>query len=83
MASIPPPTAPVEPRDPSNRWPWIALIIGLVIVLGAIGFFVLNRSQTVNLSVEGTPTTNPVARASVSIFRTTPGFAICRAISAI
>ena len=64
MASIPPPTAPVEPRDPSNRWPWIALIIGLVIVLGAIGFFVLNRSQTVNLSVEGTPTTNPVARAS-------------------
>ena len=64
MASIPPPTAPVEPRDPSNRWPWIALIIGLVIVLGAIGFFVLNRSQTVNLSVEGTPTVNPVARAS-------------------
>src|SRR5207244_6688342 len=64
MASIPPPTAPVEHRDPSNRWPWIALIIGLLIVLAAIGFFVLNRSQTVNISVEGTPTVNPVARAS-------------------
>lgn len=64
MATVPPPTTPVEPRDPSNRWPWIALIIGLVIVLAAIGFFVLNRSQTVNISVEGTPTANPVARAS-------------------
>jgi len=64
MARIPPPTAPVEHRDPSNRWPWIALIIGLLIVLAAIGFFVLNRSQTVNISVEGTPTVNPVARAS-------------------
>jgi hypothetical protein len=63
MASVPPPTTPVEHRDPSNRWPWIALIIGLVIVLAAIAFFVLNRSQTV-ITVEGTPTANPVARAS-------------------
>lgn len=64
MANLPPSGAPVESRDPSNRWPWVALILGLVIVLAAVGFFVLNRSQTVNINLEGTPTVNPVARAS-------------------
>jgi hypothetical protein len=63
MATVPPPGAPGRPRDPSDRWPWVALIVGLVVVLVGIGFFLFNRSQAVTISVEGTPTANPVARA--------------------
>jgi hypothetical protein len=66
MANVPPPRAPVEPGEPSNRWPWLALILGLVVVLVAIGFFVFNRNQTVNIGIEGTTTPNPVARAGTA-----------------
>ena len=66
MASVPPPTRPAQPRDQSNRWPWVALVIGLIVVLVAAGFFFFNRSQTVNIGVEGTPTVSPVARASAA-----------------
>jgi hypothetical protein len=66
MATVPPHNVPAEPGDPSNRWPWLALILGLIVVLVAIGFFLFNRQQTVNISVEGTPSPNPVARAGTA-----------------
>ena len=66
MANVPPTRAPAEPGDPSNRWPWLALILGLVVVLVAIGFFLFNRTQTVNIGIEGTTTPNPVARAGTA-----------------
>src|SRR5437660_366335 len=66
MATVPPHNAPAQPGDPSNRWPWLALILGLIVVLVAIGFFLFNRQQAVNISVEGTPSPNPVARAGTA-----------------
>jgi outer membrane biosynthesis protein TonB len=66
MTAVPPPTTPVEPGDASNRWPWVALILALLVILVASAFFVFNRSQTVNIGVEGTPSPNPVARAGTA-----------------
>jgi len=66
MATVPPHNAPAGPGEPSNRWPWIALILGLVVVLLAIGYFLFNRTQTVNINAEGTPTPNLVARAGTA-----------------
>src|SRR5437763_9261903 len=62
----PPPTAPGRPDDPSNRWPWIALALGVLIIVFAVLYFFLNRPSSVNITVEGTPTVNPVARASTA-----------------
>jgi hypothetical protein len=62
--SVPPPAVePIEPGEPSNRWPWIALALGVLIVVIAVAFFFFNRSRTVNVTVEGTPTVNAIARA--------------------
>jgi hypothetical protein len=66
MATVPPPTRPVEPGEPSNRWPWIALVLGVIIIVIAVGFFLYTRQRTVNITVEGTPTVNPVARAGTA-----------------
>jgi outer membrane biosynthesis protein TonB len=63
MSVQPPVVEPLEPGEPSNRWPWVALALGVLIVLIAVGFFLFNRARTVNVTVEGTPTVNAVARA--------------------
>jgi hypothetical protein len=52
--------------EPSNRWPWVGLAIGALVVVAAVVFFFFNRSSGVNISLEGTPTPNPVARASTA-----------------
>lgn len=67
MASVPPPEAPVgpgepgEPGQPSDRWPLVALAAGLLIIVVAGAFYFLNRPRGANITVEGTPTGNPVA----------------------
>ncbi len=61
--NTPPPTTPDEP---SNRWPWVALVLGLLVVAVAVVLFFVNRGNTVNINLEGTPTPNPVARASTA-----------------
>ncbi|MBV9894598.1 MAG: hypothetical protein JO020_10545 [Chloroflexi bacterium] len=50
--------------DPSNRWPWIAVLLGVLVVGVAVAIFLLNRSNTVNINIEGTPTPNPLAGAA-------------------
>jgi|SRR5579859_7368445 len=55
---------PVDPGEPSNRWPWVAVALGALIVVIAVGFFLFNRQRTVNVTVEGTPTVNAVAKAA-------------------
>ena len=68
MATLPPPptppVAPDDPGEPSNRWPWVALALGVLIIAVAGLFYLFNRPRTVNINVEGTATTNPVARAA-------------------
>src|SRR5258708_13411337 len=64
MSMRPPAIEPVEPGEPSNRWPWVALALGVLIVVIAVGFFLFNRQRTVNVTVEGTPTVNAVAKAA-------------------
>ena len=58
MSVRPPDVEPIEPGEPSNRWPWVALALGVLIVVIAVAFFFLNRSRTVNVTVEGTPLLN-------------------------
>jgi hypothetical protein len=58
MARVSPP-----PEEPSNRWPWVALVGGLLVIALAVGLFLFNRSTTV-INLEGTPTPNPQARAA-------------------
>src|SRR3981081_3204282 len=53
---------PIEPGEPSNRWPWVALALGVLIVVLAAAFFFFNRARTVNVTVEGTPTVNAIAK---------------------
>jgi hypothetical protein len=65
MATPPPPTRPVDPGEPSNRWPW-ALVLGVIVIAIAVGFFLYNQQRTVTISVEGTPTVNPLARAGTA-----------------
>ena len=53
--------------DPSNRWPWIALaLVALRIVVG-VAAFLLNRGNTVNVTISGTPTANAVAKPAASV----------------
>ncbi|MGI9148669.1 MAG: hypothetical protein ACR2IK_19335 [Chloroflexota bacterium] len=71
MATIPPPppprrTVPMEPGEPSNRWPWLALGLGVLIIGAAVAFFLLNRQSTVNVSVAGAPTQSAVAAAAAT-----------------
>jgi hypothetical protein len=61
MSVRPPVVEPPQPGEPSNRWPWVALALGVLIVVIAVGFFLFNRQRTVNVSVEST--VSPVARA--------------------
>ncbi|HLZ26712.1 MAG TPA: hypothetical protein VKV73_05265 [Chloroflexota bacterium] len=68
MATPPPPPEPVElvepgpPGEPSNRWPWLALGLGLLIIGVAVVFFLLNRPRTVNVALDGAP--SPAALAA-------------------
>jgi hypothetical protein len=62
MSVRPPAVEPIEPGEPSNRWPWVALALGVLIVVLAAAFFFFNRSRTVNVTVEGTPTVNAIAK---------------------
>ena len=62
MSVRPPAAEPIEPGEPSNRWPWVALALGVLIVVIAVAFFFFNRSRTVNVTVEGTPTVNAIAK---------------------
>src|SRR5437870_10149123 len=61
MSVRPPLAEPREPDEPSNRWPWVALALGVLIVLIAVAFFLFNRQRSVEVTVE--PTLSPVARA--------------------
>jgi hypothetical protein len=71
MSVRPPTVEPREPGEPSNRWPWLALALGVLIVVIAVAFFLFNQQRTVNVTVQGTSTANPVARA-VSTVPPTP-----------
>jgi hypothetical protein len=51
-------------QDPSNRWPWIAAVAGVLVIAAAVAVFLLNRSNSVNINVGGTPTPNPLASAA-------------------
>ena len=62
MTRVAPPP-PDGPGEPSNRWPWVALVLGLVVILAAVIFFFVRQPNTA-INIEGTPTANPVARAS-------------------
>lgn len=67
MTTVPPATPPLdpgEPGEPSNRWPWVALALGILIIVVAGLFYLFNRPRTVNINVEGTATANTVARAA-------------------
>jgi hypothetical protein len=70
MTTVPPATPPLDPGDPgepgepSNRWPWVALALGVLIIVVAGLFYLFNRPRTVNINVEGTATANTVARAA-------------------
>ncbi len=66
MSGRPPTVVAPEPGEPSNRWPWVALALGVLIIVIAGAFFLFNRQRTVNVTVEGTPTVNPVARAGTA-----------------
>jgi hypothetical protein len=67
MTITPPPAPPAAPpEEPSNRWPWVALLLGVLVVLAAVVFFFFSRPRSGELVVEGTPTGKPVAIASVS-----------------
>jgi len=52
--------------DPSNRWPWIAVLAGVLVIAVAVAIFFLNRSNSVNVTIEGTPSPKPVAGAASS-----------------
>jgi hypothetical protein len=54
---------PLEPGEPSNRWPWVALALGLLVIAVAVAFFLINRQRTVNVNVPGSSTPNAVAAA--------------------
>jgi hypothetical protein len=51
------------PTDPTRRFPWIALALGLLVVAVIGAFFLLNRPRTVNLTAEATPSVSPAAQA--------------------
>ena len=53
-------------EDPSNRWPWIAVLLGVLVVGLAVLIFLVNRSNglNVNITLGGTPTPNPLAGAA-------------------
>ena len=55
---VPPPDgAPIE--EPSNRWPWLALGAGLLVILIALGVFVLNTRQQPVATPTPAPTASP------------------------
>jgi len=60
---------PAGPGEPSNRWPWIALGLGALIIVVAVTVVLFNRrASNVNIALEGTPSANPVAAVpSVSV----------------
>ena len=55
----PPPGPPVPPDEPSNRWPWIALGVGALIILLAgtipVASFVAERRVTHRVRAGRTP----------------------------
>ncbi|HYY89753.1 MAG TPA: hypothetical protein VFA49_13220, partial [Chloroflexota bacterium] len=53
---------PAPETQPGSRLPWVALGLGVLVLAVAAAFFLLNRPRTVNITVEATPTVNPVAR---------------------
>src|ERR1700692_938170 len=73
MATLPPPPPPVEPLEPgplpdepSNRWPWIALWVGVLIIGVAVVFFLVSRQRAVNVTLAGSPTANPAVAGAAS-----------------
>src|SRR4030081_1564526 len=69
MATVPPVSPapePIEPGEPSNRWPWVALALGLLVIVVAVVFFLVNRQGAVNVTVEGSPTPRTLAAAGTA-----------------
>jgi len=66
VGTVAPPPAPTGPDEPSNRWPWVALAAGVLVIAVAVIAFFLNRPGGVTITGEGTPTVNPVARANTA-----------------
>ncbi len=62
MSRLPPDTY----GEPSNRWPWVALAAGTLVVVLAVAIFLFNRQNAVTINVQGTLTPNPVARAGTA-----------------
>ena len=53
--------------DPSNRWPWLALALGLLIVIVAAGVFFFNAMRGPNVAIVSQATPTPVAIAAPTI----------------
>lgn len=64
MTSVPPAVPPGVPEEPSNRWPWVALAAGVLVILVAVAVFFLNRPGGTTINIQGTP--SAVARASTA-----------------
>jgi hypothetical protein len=62
-----PPGERQPPDDPSNRWPWVALVLGaFILVVVGVFFFYSTQSRTVNVNVGSTPTVSSVAVAPIA-----------------
>lgn len=48
--------APGRPGEPSNRWPWLALVLGAVVLVVAVTIVLFNRrASNVNVTLGSTP----------------------------
>jgi hypothetical protein len=58
---------PRPPGDPSNRWPWVALAVGVFVLVVVGAFYVYSsQSRTVNVDVRSAPTASSVAAAPIA-----------------
>jgi hypothetical protein len=51
---------------PTRRFPWVILALGLLVLAVVGAFYLLNRPRTVNITVEPTPSANPVAQSQTA-----------------
>jgi hypothetical protein len=52
--------------EPTRRLPWVILALGLLVLAVVGAFYLLNRPRTVNITVEPTPSANPVAQSQTA-----------------